>query len=324
MKNSGFSQTSQFKDLFNDKINNKILKLKDLEINERLLQTITAPSQRLALPTPPIRLPIQQLPPPPPTHAIPQRNRLINPLPELKSHQILIEAQKNLNHVTKSTVFNPAIEEKILLNETEYIIPKKFIKAYHKQLEIERQLREEKQKIEEENKKQFEDLLISKKKFQKSEKQKQKLKYNENVAIFSTSNSLTRDTKRKKFEAIGIDPQRSDDRRQAKSKVELIDDLKNNPTFIEFIEDGENSPDEFLKLLEKPVSIKATHTSISDTIKKISQTPPGTPPGFMSPYFTPIGKKGPIDIKQMSIFMTPEEIEKEKKKKKKEKEEIDI
>ena len=43
LESSGFSST--IKDLFNDKINKKILKLKDLEINEKLLKAITAPLQ---------------------------------------------------------------------------------------------------------------------------------------------------------------------------------------------------------------------------------------------------------------------------------------
>ena len=58
------------------------------------------------------------------------------------------------------------------------------------------------------------------------EKQKQKLRFNECTTKFSSSEKLTRDTKRKIFEAIGVDPQRSDDRRQAKSKIELMKKLK--------------------------------------------------------------------------------------------------
>ena len=55
LESSGFLST--IKDLFNDKVNKKILKLKDLEINEKLLKAITSPNilgrlPRLALPPP--------------------------------------------------------------------------------------------------------------------------------------------------------------------------------------------------------------------------------------------------------------------------------
>ena len=212
LESSGFS--SMIKDLFNDKINKKILKLKDLEINERLLKAITSPNvlggpPRLALPPPPPRL---ALPPPPPSPNILGGLNIL----AMPSSQILLAAQNHLRPVSKKSIFDLVFEEKIFHNDKEYIIPKKLIEAYNEQIKIEKKLKEEKQK-------KYEDLLDSKKKFQKSEKQKQKLRFNENATKFSSSQNLTRKAKRKIFEAFGVDPQRSDDRRQAKSKIELMD-----------------------------------------------------------------------------------------------------
>ena len=65
LKSNGYSES--FKDLFNDKINKKIFKIKDLEANEKLLKAITYP-QRLALLPPNQRLALPPPPPPPPPH----------------------------------------------------------------------------------------------------------------------------------------------------------------------------------------------------------------------------------------------------------------
>ena len=225
------------------------------------------------------------------------------------SSQILTAAQTHLRPVPKEYVFDPTFEEKIFHNDKEYVIPKKFIEAYNERIKIEKKLKEEKEE-------QYKDLINSKKKFQKSEKKKQQLIFNERVTKFSSAQNLTRETKRKIFEAIGIDAQRPDDRRQAKSNAELINELKKNTMFVDFIEGGGDDPKEFLKLIERPIEIKTVPTSIIDTIKKISQTPPQTPkrPQHPSlPYLTPI-KKGPVDLSKVSVFMTPEKIEEEDRK----------
>ena len=100
LESSGFSGT--IKDLFNDKVTKKILKLKDLEINERLLKAITpnllgAPPQRLALPLPPR----PAIPPSPPRQVIqpPPFNILASP-----SSQILTAAQTHLRPVPKGYI----------------------------------------------------------------------------------------------------------------------------------------------------------------------------------------------------------------------------
>ena len=104
----------------NDKINKKILKLKDLEINERLLKAITlqgGPPPRLALPPP---LPIRRPPPPAlgaPVVAPPPA--LGGPPPPPPSPQVidrgamqqgLIKAQNYLRPVGRDFIFNPKTE----------------------------------------------------------------------------------------------------------------------------------------------------------------------------------------------------------------------
>ena len=97
--------------------------------------------------------------------------------------------------------------------------------------------------------------------------------------------------------------------------MELIDDLRNNPKFKEFIKDSGSDPDEFLKYIEKPIEIKTVPLSIIDTIKKISQTPPQTPkrPQHLPPPYLTLTKKGHVDLSKVSVFMTPEKIKEEEK-----------
>ena len=109
LKSSGFS--SMIKDLFNDKINKKILKLKDLEINERLLKTITAPPSRLALsPLPPLHCP-----PPAPFFLLGPPS-IHTPINQRAMQQGLIKARNYLRPAGKESIFNPKTEEKIYHN----------------------------------------------------------------------------------------------------------------------------------------------------------------------------------------------------------------
>ena len=86
--------------------------------------------------------------------------------------------------------------------------------------------------------------------------------------------------------------------------------------FVEFIEEGGDNANKFLKFIEKPIEIKTVPTSIIDTIKK-SQTPPQTPmkPNPHALYLMPVRKKGLINLSKVSVFMTPEKIKEEKKEK---------
>ena len=133
--------------------------------------------------------------------------------------QLREDFQKRKEKKKKVVKEEKVVEEKIFHNDKEYVIPKKFIEAYNERIKIEKKLKEEKEE-------QYKDLINSKKKFQKSEKQKQQLIFNECVTKISSAQNLTKETKRKIFEAIKINPQRSDDRRQAKSNAELINELK--------------------------------------------------------------------------------------------------
>ena len=151
------------------------MKLKDLEINEKLLKAITlqggplgGPPPRLALPPP---SPIHALPPPPPTppnilggplgtqRLLQARQNLRQvvqqPPPPPPSpwvidqgamQQGLIKARNYLRPAGKECIFNPKTEEKIYHNNKEYIIPKKIIKTYNEQLEAKMDLLIESQK----------------------------------------------------------------------------------------------------------------------------------------------------------------------------------
>ena len=103
---------------------------------------MSGPPPRLVLPPlpPPIRRPPPALgapvvapppalggPPPPPP----------SPWDQGAMQQGLIKARNYLRPAGKESIFNPKTEEKIYHNNKEYIIPKKFIKAYNEQLEKE-------------------------------------------------------------------------------------------------------------------------------------------------------------------------------------------
>ena len=55
--------------------------------------------------------------------------------------QGLIKARNYLRPAGKESIFNPKTEEKIYHNNKEYILSKKFIKAYNEQLEKEEELK---------------------------------------------------------------------------------------------------------------------------------------------------------------------------------------
>ena len=127
---SSLNKSGNYKNLFDDKINKKILKLKDLEINERLLKAITSQGGPLGWPpSPPPRLALPPPPHGPPALGAPPVAASPPPLPQVidqgAMQQGLIKARNYLRPVGKDFIFNPKTEEKIYHNNKEYIIPKK-------------------------------------------------------------------------------------------------------------------------------------------------------------------------------------------------------